>query len=173
MAATDAKVFPASGVAFRVHFCIRNSTTGNPLTGGLTGLAGKISKDGAAFAATTNVPVEIGTTGYGYLDLTAAEMTMSGGIVGVTATNTSAIEWSKEVVTGGANGTGFEYLDEAGITNLTERKMLSQLWGAHFNRHTITRASGLQKVFLRDGSTVMLSGLTTVADNETVKGVMT
>jgi hypothetical protein len=103
MAALNTTAFAVRSAAFRVHFSIRDATTGDPLTGGLTGLAGRLSKDGGNFANTTNTPVEIQTSGYGYIDLTAAEMDFYGCVLTVTATNTDAVEWAKEIVTGGIN----------------------------------------------------------------------
>lgn len=91
MASTDAKVFPVIGEAYRLYGTIISSATGNPITGGLTGVAATISKDGASFASTTNSPVEIGTTGKYYLELTAAEMNATSVWVSVAASNTNAV----------------------------------------------------------------------------------
>lgn len=90
MSAADAQPFPLYGVAYRVYFAIVD-TSGALVTGGLTGLAATISLDGAAHAATTNAPVEIGTSGTGYLDLTAAELTANGVLVIITVTNVTAV----------------------------------------------------------------------------------
>lgn len=72
---------------FRASGVILDITTWLPLTGGLTGITGKISKDQGAFASTTNTPVEIGTTGYLYCDLTATEMTADTILLEFQATN--------------------------------------------------------------------------------------
>ncbi len=96
MPAANRTPLPIKGEAFRLAFCIRSSATGNPITGGLTGLAAQISKDDGTFAATTGTPTEIGTTGYGYLDLTTTEMNCYGGIIRITASNANALEFSKE-----------------------------------------------------------------------------
>lgn len=105
MAATDSTVFPPINTAYRCYFCIRSSATSNPITGGLTGLStsgnSQISKDGATFVNSTNNPVEIGTSGYGYLDVTATEMNYSTVVIRIAATNANAIEFSREIVTGG------------------------------------------------------------------------
>jgi hypothetical protein len=98
MAASDAQAFPVKNTAQRFYGVIRSATTGNPITGGLTALALTISKDGAAFVAGANAPVEIGTTGYFYVDLTAAEANYSADVLQVTASNSGAVYWSKEVV---------------------------------------------------------------------------
>jgi hypothetical protein len=63
---------PKKGVAFRVTFPILDSTS-TPTS--VTGLDSQISKDQAAFAACTNEATQVGTSGWYYLDLTAAEMT--------------------------------------------------------------------------------------------------
>jgi hypothetical protein len=91
MATTDATPFPVKNEAYRFYFSIRSSTTGNPITGGLTTLACTLSKDGASFVSSTNSPVEIGTTGYGYVDLTAAECNYSAVTIQVTAANANAV----------------------------------------------------------------------------------
>lgn len=83
MAAQDSTYWPVKNQPYRFYWRIG-------ITGGLTSLAAKISKDGANYIATTNAPVEIldtdGTTktGSGYVDLTASEMNISGGIVEIT-----------------------------------------------------------------------------------------
>lgn len=83
MSAQDSTYWPVRGQAYRFYWRIG-------ITGGLTSLTAKISKDGANYVATSNAPVEIfdtdGTTktGSGYVDLTASEMTLNGGIVEVT-----------------------------------------------------------------------------------------
>ena len=72
MAATDAIVFPVKNAAYRVYFTVRDST-GTVITS-WTSPTATISKDGAATVSSTNTPTEIGTSGMGYLDLTATEM---------------------------------------------------------------------------------------------------
>ena len=91
MASTDASTFPVKGQAYRVTGKIVNATTGNPITGALTTPASTVSKDGAAFASTTTPVAEIGTTGYFYVDLSAAEMNANTVVVHVTAANADAV----------------------------------------------------------------------------------
>ena len=69
---------------------------------GLSFAAGntKISKDGGAFANTTNTPVEIGSTGRYALTLTAAEMDAAW--VHVTASITGADDFDSLIGTAGA-----------------------------------------------------------------------
>jgi hypothetical protein len=98
MAAANATPRPVYGQAFRLYFRIASSATGNPLTGGLTGLGAQVSKDGGNWATSTASPVEIQTSGYGYLDLTAAEMACGSALVRVFASNTNALEVSQEIV---------------------------------------------------------------------------
>jgi hypothetical protein len=110
MASTDALVFPVKNTAYRVYFVIKSSASGNPITGGLTGLStsgnAQLSKDGASWANATNTPTEIGTSGYGYLDLTSTEMNYTAVLVRIAATNTNAIEWQTVILTGGVSAIG-------------------------------------------------------------------
>jgi hypothetical protein len=91
MAAADATSFVVKNQAYRLYFVMLDNTTGNPITGGLTVLAATRSLDGAAFAATSGTATEIGTTGFGYVDLVAAETNTSATIVHVTASNATAL----------------------------------------------------------------------------------
>lgn len=72
MAASDARALPLRNVAYRVYAPILDAD-GDPVTGPAS-LDSEVSLDGAAFADCTNEWTEIGTSGIGYLDLTAAEM---------------------------------------------------------------------------------------------------
>lgn len=63
---------PKKGVAFRVTFPILDS--GSTPTS-ITAPDSQISKDQGAFTACVNEAIQIGTSGWYYLDLTAAEMT--------------------------------------------------------------------------------------------------
>ena len=78
------------GVACRIYWVVLDVSTGNPITGGLDTPAATLSIDGAAFASATNTPTEIGTSGYGYLDLTVAEMGCNGLCINVTSADASA-----------------------------------------------------------------------------------
>jgi hypothetical protein len=98
MAAADATNQAIRDQAFRLYWRIVSTATGNPLSGGLTGLAATISKDGGNFAATTNAPVEIQTSGYGYLDFTADEMDAYSALAQITASNTGAVAVSENIV---------------------------------------------------------------------------
>ena len=74
MAATDANRI-IKNAAYRVYWVVKDNTTFEPITGGLNTAAVEKSVDGAAFAACTDTPHELGTTGTGYTELTVAEMT--------------------------------------------------------------------------------------------------
>lgn len=89
MAASDAKPVPLKNTAFRVSFDIENVTNGALITT-WAGQDSEVSLDGGSFTDCTNEATEIGTTGIGYLDLTAAEMNADTVIVKVTVTNTNA-----------------------------------------------------------------------------------
>jgi len=97
MTPTNSVVFPVYGQLFNFSGVVRSFTTGNALTGGLTGLSAQISKNDAAFVATTNTPVEIGTSGHCTLDLTAAEMSFEKLLVQVSASNSGAIYWEIQI----------------------------------------------------------------------------
>jgi len=89
MAATDAIPVPRKNVAFRLYFAIRKND-GTIITS-WTGADSKDSLDAGAFSDCTNEATEIGTSGCGYLDLTAAEMNADAVMVKITVTNTSAL----------------------------------------------------------------------------------
>ena len=80
----------------RIPFILLSTTDGSPLTGASPTVT--ISKDGAAFTAATNSPAEIGN-GYYYIDLTAAETTVTYNVV-IRATATgaqpTAVVWEPE-----------------------------------------------------------------------------
>jgi hypothetical protein len=89
MASTDSRPIPIKNTAYRLYFPIWKSD--GTLITTWTGMDSQVSKDGAAFAACTNEATEIGTTGVGYLDLTAAEMNADAVVLKTTVTNTSAM----------------------------------------------------------------------------------
>lgn len=89
MAASDARPVPRKNTAFRFYFSLRNLSTGALITT-WTGADSEVSLDGAAFADCTNEATEIGTTGCGYIDLTAAEMNADAVLYKLTVTNTNA-----------------------------------------------------------------------------------
>lgn len=94
MAAEDATSFVVKNQAYRLYFKIVSNSSGNPITGGLTDLTTTISKDGALFVATSGTPVEIGTSGYAYIDLVASEVNTSATILHATASNANALYYS-------------------------------------------------------------------------------
>lgn len=73
MAAADSRTFPEQGVAQRVYGTFKLVTTGKESAGALSALAASYSIDGGAWTTCTNAPVQQGTTGIVYVDLTAAE----------------------------------------------------------------------------------------------------
>lgn len=72
------------GVAQQVVFPLYSSATGLLLSG--VSASATVSKDGGAFNAVTDAPVEIGSSGHYELTLTAGEMTADVVVVKVTAT---------------------------------------------------------------------------------------
>jgi hypothetical protein len=89
MAATDARPVPRKNTAFRYSFAIRKND--GTLITSWTGADSEVSVDGAAFADCTNEATEIGTSGCGYIDFTAAEMNGDSVMYKLTVTNTSAL----------------------------------------------------------------------------------
>ncbi len=79
--------------SYRLYGVINAVSTFRPITGGLTSTAATLDKDGAGFNPATNTGsvVEISTTGFFTLDLTATEMTADHVTVQVTATNSGAM----------------------------------------------------------------------------------
>ena len=89
MAASDAIPVPRKNTAFRLYFAVRNVTNGALITS-WTGADSEVSLDGASFADCTNEATEIGTSGCGYIDLTASEMNADAVVYKLTLTNTNA-----------------------------------------------------------------------------------
>jgi hypothetical protein len=86
------------GQLYNFSGVIRSFSTGNPISSGLSGLSAMISKSDAAFVATANSPVEVGTdSGVFSLDLTAAEMTNDKLVVVVSSTASNAISWVVQI----------------------------------------------------------------------------
>ena len=91
MASTDALPVPRKNAAFRLYLGVYD-TSGNIITGGITGADSEVSKDGGAFADCTNEFTEIGTSGVGYLELTSTEMNADSVVVTLKVTNTDAVD---------------------------------------------------------------------------------
>lgn len=85
MAASDARPVPRRNTAFRLYFTLYNSE--GLRVSDWTSPTAIRSKDGDAFASTTNPPIEIGSSGYGYIDLTNDEMDADAVIVSVSVAN--------------------------------------------------------------------------------------
>lgn len=91
MAASDARPVPRKNAAFRLLLALRDEA-GDLVTGWAgASAAATVSKDGGSYAATTNAPTEIGSSGTGYLDLTSTEMNADGVLIQVTATGAKAV----------------------------------------------------------------------------------
>ncbi len=153
MAAIDATQFPTYGQKFRITGRIESSTTRNPITGGLTGVASSISKDGAAFAATATTATEIGATGYFVLDLSVAEMTATSIIVKISATNANSVEFYEEIRTVNLSE-GVGHWKDQTVVRLEQAFVL--LSAFFTNQHSLTLNS--ESVLGRDNTTVMATG---------------
>jgi hypothetical protein len=157
MASGNATPNPIYGQAYRFTGKIISSATANPITGGITGPASQISKDGGPFANTTNAITEISNgvsgSGYFYLDLTAAEMTCSSCVVRVTGSNASAVEFSIYIPVCNLTPT-VGRADTAAIVRIEQ--IIAQSYWYFFDKQSIS--STLQSVYLPDGNTVFVSG---------------
>jgi hypothetical protein len=153
MAAIDATQFPAFGQKFRLTGRIEGNVTRNPITGGLTGIASSVSKDGGAFVATTTTATEIGSTGYFVLDLSATEMTATSIIVKVSATNANAVEFWEEIRPVVMTEIGGHWKDQS-VVRLEQSLILLSAFMT--NQHTLTLNS--ESVLARDNTTVMATG---------------
>ena len=90
MAASDAIPVPRKNTAYRFYFAIRKPSDSTLITT-WAGQDSEVSLDGAAYSDCTNEATEIGTSGTGYIDLTASEMNADSVLLKVTVTNTGAV----------------------------------------------------------------------------------
>lgn len=160
MAAVDATQTPVKGQAYRLYGAISNVTTGKVITGGLTSLACSLSKDGAAFTSSTNAPVEIGTTGFFYVDLTATEMDASAINLKFSATNTNAVDQAVCIVTADLT----RYTTNAwNQTPVRTEQLLAQIHGRQTCTYQITNTG----VFVLDPVTnnIWLQGTISIGAN--------
>jgi hypothetical protein len=89
MAASDAIPVVRKNQPCRLYFDLRNTTTYGLITS-WTGADSQVSKDGVTYVACTNEATEIGSSGTGYIDLTAGEVNADGVLYKLTVTNTNA-----------------------------------------------------------------------------------
>jgi len=91
MGATDAMPVPKINTAYRHYFAIRKND--GTLITTWAGQDSEVDLDAAGFTDCTNEATESGTSGCGYIDLTAAEMNASAVMLKVTVTNTDALPY--------------------------------------------------------------------------------
>ena len=91
MGATDAIPVPKKNTAYRHYFAIRKND--GTLITTWAGQDSEVDLDAAGFTDCTNEATESGTSGCGYIDLTAAEMNASAVMLKVTVTNTDALPY--------------------------------------------------------------------------------
>jgi hypothetical protein len=150
---TNTSTFPVKGQKFCLHYVIRSYATGNPLTGSLSGLVAKVSKDGGSFSSTATAAAPIGTTGYGLVELSASEMDANAVFVTVSSTSDNAVEFCAELrpldlaeATGHWKDRSVQRLEQAFV-----------LMSAFFtNPHMLTMNT--ESIKNRDGSITMISG---------------
>ena len=162
MSAAQAIPFPVNAQGFRISGVILAVSTLRPITGALTGLAATISIDGAAFAATSSAPVEIGTTGFFTLDLTAAEMTGSTIIVNVVATNVGAV-YDVRVINPLALSEPTGRYDAASVVRLEQ--LLTQVYQFMHNYQGFNAAGTSYNIYKADSATLALSA--TISETST------
>lgn len=92
MASTDSRRI-IRAAPYRLFGVINAVSTFRPITGGLTSTGATVDIDAAGFNAAVNTGsvIEIGTTGFFYIDLVAAEMTGDHITAQITATNSGAM----------------------------------------------------------------------------------
>ena len=96
MATTDTRVI--RNAPYRVYWRVISNTTFEPITGGLTTPDAERSIDGAAFADCTDSEHELGTTGTGYTELTATEMTADHVWFTMNSADAAAIMFEKQLI---------------------------------------------------------------------------
>jgi hypothetical protein len=153
MSAVQAVATPIYGQAIRLYGSIVTTTTGNPITGGLTALTGSVSIDGAAFASTGITVAEIGTTGYFYIEADATRMTGNSIIFKVTATNVNAREWAQFVYPAVLTESAGQWQD-ATVKRLEQGTVNMSAFLLNYQ----TLASNLQTCYARDSVTALFTG---------------
>jgi hypothetical protein len=163
----SATPFPVYGQEFDFTVVILSSATGNPLTGGLTGLAGNISIDGAAFASTGVTVAEIGTTGFVKVTIAATQMQSKVTAFNISASNTNAMYAVGEIVP--INLTEFSGRADAETVKRFEHYMMDVMYAA-LNKHAVDRTNGTYTIYKNDGATAKVDG--TISDTGTsgIKG---
>lgn len=163
------QAMPAYGQGCYVQSVILSSSTGNELTGGLTGLAATVSKDGGAFASCTNTPAEIGTTGYVSVLLTATEMTANNVIVKFAANNANAMNGRVFIAPVVMTETATAWNSQT--VNRFEQVVM-QGTAYSMNKVTIDNTSGALTVYKRDGTTTYFTGTASDDGTTTTKGTL-
>lgn len=160
MATTDANIFPLQNHAFRIPVRFIDAT-GNLITG-WTGGASVIIADAVSLGA-GNAPVEVGTTGEGYLDLTATQMNgrMVQGKCTVTNSNSTAFSFAIYTYPAWDTSTG------VGTANTVRPKdplgKIAWIFANFFNLHNFSRSTGIETVYSETGGT-LTSGQTIGSD---------
>lgn len=164
----SATPFPVYGQEFEFTVVILSSATGNPLTGGLSSLAGNISIDGAAFATTGVTVSEIdSTTGFVKVTIAAAQMQSKVTAFNISAGNANAMFAVGEIVP--INLTEFSGRADAETVKRFEHYMMDVMYAA-LNKHVVDRTNSTYTIYKNDGSTAKVDG--TISDTGTtgIKG---
>lgn len=164
MAASDASHFPVKGQARLVTGVFTLITTGKEASGSLSSLTAVVSKDGGAYGSCTNSPVQQGTTGLVSVLLTATEMASNTVVVKFTSALANTIDVIQVFYPADlSEPTGRP--DAQTVVRL--ESFIVQGYGRWNNLRTQTRTGGAFTLFKADGTTTMLSGGVTQA-NDTI-----
>lgn len=150
MAAENATPFPIRAQAYRALVSFRD-TSGNLITS-WSSPASSISKDGGG-AASGPTPTEIGTTGMGYIDLTANQMDASHVQVKCTVSNASQTATVIEIVPLCAEPSGHAL----GPDIVRFEHLIYNLFQFFMNRSTMDRSGNLV-FYQEDGAASAFTG---------------
>jgi hypothetical protein len=151
MAATYAKHTPLKGHPIRISWAIFDMSIGRAYSGGLTGLSATVSKDGGNYASTTSSPVEIQTSGTGYLELSAAEMTADTVIVKISCTDPDSSQVVEIINPLDPTENAGHWMDAGTGLVKWEQGQLHVIQEAA-NKQEWTYATGKQTIFDKDGN---------------------
>ncbi len=168
MAAANAIKDPIKGQAYRLYWEIVDaaSPVGNPINGGLVTVSATISKDGSSFAATTSTPVEIGTTGRGYLELTASEMNADAVWVIVTSLDETGVQYRWLVNPLDLTETGDHWRD-ATVPRFEQGLLHVVMWRA--NQAEKRYSDGLLRQYDHTGTLLYTQAYTSYTDTDLQK----
>lgn len=162
MALEHATAFSMRGQTYRVFVSFRDAS--NTLITGWTGAASSISKDFGAAAAGA-APVEIGTTGMGYLELDATAMTATHVAVTCTVSNAGAKAFVGEV-----RPLVQDPADRADAGTIRFENAIWNLWQYWMNRVVADYNQSKIFIYKADQTTVAFEGSIQFTSSSNLKG---